>query len=103
MSPPKRSRPAPGEGSEPRDVPVGTDCASVDDNHPAVERLLLPDREAADLLWISTRTLHARVAAGLFPLPVRIGRCVRWRSDELRAWVVAGCPPRSAWKWESQT
>ena len=32
-------RPGPGEGTEPPCVPVGTDCASVDDARPAVERL----------------------------------------------------------------
>lgn len=61
--------------------------------------LLLRDVESARLLGMSVRTLHARVAAGLAPLPVRCGRLVRWRVDELRAWCAAGCPPRTAFDW----
>jgi len=61
--------------------------------------LLLRDSHAAVLLGMSVRTLHARVAAGLVPLPVRCGRLVRWRRAELEAFVLAGCPPRTAWAW----
>ncbi len=46
--------------------------------------------------WIS---LHA---AGRVPLPVRLGRCVRWRTAELAAWTAAGCPPRDRWSWPAR-
>ncbi len=36
--------------------------------------------------------------AGRIPAPVRIGGAKRWRVAEIKAWVAAGCPHRSAWK-----
>jgi len=33
-------------------------------------------------------------------MPVRLGRAVRWRAEELRAWVEKGCPPRARWNAE---
>jgi hypothetical protein len=29
---------------------------------------------------------------------MRIGRSTLWRADELREWVVAGCPRRQQWE-----
>ena len=31
------------------------------------------------------------------PKPVRLGRRVVWRVEELKAWVDAGCPPLHKW------
>jgi len=31
------------------------------------------------------------------PQPVRIGRSLYWRTEELKAWVAAGCPDRGTW------
>jgi excisionase family DNA binding protein len=61
------------------------------------ERLLLNAREVAQLLNVSRSTIYALHSAGRIPLPVRLGRAVRWRADELREWVAAGCPPRNRW------
>jgi predicted DNA-binding transcriptional regulator AlpA len=36
-------------------------------------------------------------AAGRLPAPVRIGGSVRWRLDEIRAWLDAGAPDRATW------
>ncbi|MFI5381099.1 MAG: helix-turn-helix domain-containing protein [Tepidisphaerales bacterium] len=31
------------------------------------------------------------------PRPARIGRCLRFETAEIRAWLRAGCPPRNRW------
>jgi predicted DNA-binding transcriptional regulator AlpA len=48
--------------------------------------------EAATTLGISCRSWRRLVDAGLAPQPVRLGRRVLWRVDELDAWLAAGCP-----------
>jgi len=60
--------------------------------------LALRPREAAKALGISLRHLHTLNASGRLPRPIRLGRSVRWRADELRDWVDAGCPPRDKWE-----
>ena len=50
-------------------------------------------------LAISARHLRRLSDAGRVPRPVRIGRAVRWRSAEIRAWISAGCPDARHWKW----
>jgi excisionase family DNA binding protein len=62
------------------------------------EPLLLNAREVARLLTVSARTVWKLAATERLPAPVRIGRCVRWRAEELRAWVDAGCPSRDMWR-----
>lgn len=62
-----------------------------------VAELLLKAPAAAVLCSVSLRTWRAWDAAGRIPLPVRIGRATFWRADELRAWVMAGCPDRQTW------
>ena len=61
------------------------------------ERLLLNASEVAQLLNVSRSTIYALRSSGCIPLPVRLGRAVRWRADELREWVAAGCPSRNRW------
>lgn len=58
---------------------------------------LLTAAEAAATCHKSVRTWRAWDAAGLVPRPVRIGRSVFWRADELHAWIAARCPARSEW------
>lgn len=64
----------------------------------APERLLISADEVAQLLSLSTSALYQFLSAGRLPEPVRLGRCVRWNLEELRAWVNAGCPPRHRWE-----
>ena len=64
---------------------------------PTIEPLLLSAPEAAALCGVSARhwaTLHSE---GLVPVPVRLGRRVLWRAEELRDWARAGCPSRLRW------
>lgn len=68
-------------------------------NREAAFPLLLRAADAARLCKVSLRTWRAWDATGKVPQPVRIGRAVFWRLDELRAWVAAGYPDRETWQW----
>ena len=70
-----------------------TDAAST----ASVDSLLLDAREAAAICGVSRSHWLAMHSAGRVPLPVRLGRAVRWRRDELRQWIEAGCPGRDRW------
>ena len=59
--------------------------------------LLLTAQQFADLLGIGKSTLWRLHASGKVPLPVQIGRAIRWRTEEVHAWVKAGCPSRERW------
>jgi predicted DNA-binding transcriptional regulator AlpA len=64
-----------------------------------LQPLLLAAPQAAALCSVSEATWHRMNAAGRCPAPVRLSRgCVRWRAEELRAWVEAGCPGRKEWQ-----
>ena len=64
------------------------------------EPVLLSANNVAQMLQVSTRTLWRLLAAGKLINPVKLGRSVRWRKDELMQWIAAGCPPRSQRKKE---
>ena len=53
--------------------------------------------QAARLCGISRATWYSLRKAGRVPRPVRLGRRVLWRVEELREWMAAGCPPLSRW------
>ena len=51
--------------------------------------LMMPSVTSA-VTGLSISTLYRKVAAGLFPAPVRLGaRCTRWKADDVRAWLKA--------------
>jgi predicted DNA-binding transcriptional regulator AlpA len=80
-------------------TPTG-DVASTPDAAPparALGALLLRARDAARLCAVSLATWERWHAAGRCPAPVRIGKTVRWRADELAAWIELGCPDRKTW------
>ena len=61
-------------------------------------QLLLDAPAVGKLLGLSASTvwrIHAR--AGM-PRPLKLGGSTRWRADEIRAWVTAGCPGRGRWE-----
>jgi predicted DNA-binding transcriptional regulator AlpA len=62
--------------------------------------LLVTARQASSMCGKSLRTWRSWDSAGLIPRPIRIGHSVLWRAEELRKWVLAGCPRRQ--EWESQ-
>lgn len=53
---------------------------------------------AAAICGISRTTWYKLRAAGRVPAPIRLGRRVPWRIDELHDWTTAGCPTLHEWK-----
>ncbi len=51
----------------------------------------------AKYLGISRASLFRLRSAGRMPKPVRVGGIVRWRVEDVRTWVDAGCPPIDEW------
>ena len=86
---PNESAPSPWKAPEPLTVPARA-LASVP--------LLVTAKAAAAMCSKSLRTWRSWDAAGWIPQPVRVGRSVLWRTDELRDWIAAGCPRREEWE-----
>jgi len=63
-----------------------------------MEKELLTVKDAAAALSVSQRQVWKLHASGRLPMPVRLGRSVRWKRDELLAWLEAGCPSRDVWE-----
>ena len=63
-----------------------------------VNPLLKGDKHAAQSLGIGRSLFRKLNSSGLIPRPVRIGRRVLWRTQELEDWVRMGCPPRAQWE-----
>jgi excisionase family DNA binding protein len=59
---------------------------------------LMTAAEVAAALNSSERNVRRLNSAGHLPRPIKIGRLVRWRPDELRAWIDAGSPDRATWE-----
>lgn len=59
---------------------------------------LLTVSALAGCLSVSVRQAHRMNRAGLIPAPLRIGGVVRWREDEISAWLKCGAPERSEWE-----
>jgi len=55
---------------------------------------LLTARELAKELAVSQRTVWKLLSGGRLPGPLRIGRSVRWRAEQISEWCRLGCPPR---------
>jgi excisionase family DNA binding protein len=68
------------------------------DSSEPLEKLLLRAAEVASALGIGKRHLAALNSSGRLPRPIRLGRAVRWRADEIRAWLAAGAPSRDRWE-----
>ena len=71
---------------------------NTESNESHLEPILMPAAEAAKLLSISERHFYKLHSSGRVPRPIRLGRAVRWRADELRDWLAAGAPSRSQWQ-----
>lgn len=56
------------------------------------EPLLMTAAQVARLLQISLRTLWRLRSGRKLPLPLNLGAAVRWRREEVLAWVADGCP-----------
>jgi len=95
MAPPRCARPGqvgtstPGTTSETRSV-----AEASGKSQPA----LLDRHGVARLLNVSRSFVQKLHDTGRLPSPVRLGRAVRWRRDELIAWIDAGCLSRDRWE-----
>ncbi|HRU06724.1 MAG TPA: helix-turn-helix domain-containing protein [Candidatus Brocadiia bacterium] len=61
--------------------------------------VLLDVKQLAEMLGCSTSHVWRMDKAGALPAPLKLMRSVRWRRDEVEAWVDAGAPPRTRWTW----
>lgn len=61
-------------------------------NQHSVQPMLVNARELATMLAIGERTLWRLLASGKLVEPVKIGGATRWRTDDVHAWIEAGCP-----------
>ena len=59
--------------------------------------LLLNTAKAAERFGCSVRTWRTWDRSGRTPPPIRIGRSLFWRPNELADWVEARCPDRKSW------
>lgn len=76
-----------------------TEAPALDPSPPRDDPLLIDRPFFAGLLSVSVPTLDRMRAAGKLPRHVALSRgCIRWRLDEVRDWVRAGCPPRKEWE-----
>ena len=62
-----------------------------------VEPMVVDVVEGAALLGIGRTTFYKLHTSGKLPLLVRFGAAVRWRTQELVDWHIAGCPQRDKW------
>jgi predicted DNA-binding transcriptional regulator AlpA len=77
---------------------------------PTCGRTISPDAAGAEPLTVSTAMaprligiseshFHALRRTWRFgPRPIKLGRSVRFRVDEIKAWIAAGAPPRAKWE-----
>ncbi len=55
--------------------------------------VLLTVKDVGNMLQYSKRHVSRLLDDGLLPPPVRIGRSVRWRREDIYGWIARGCPP----------
>ena len=68
------------------------------ENTPETDPLLMNADQAAALLGIGRTLFYSMHSSGrLGPLPIRFGRRILWRQDELKRWISADCPARCEW------
>jgi hypothetical protein len=60
--------------------------------------LLAGTAGVAALIDKSVRSVRRMNSAGLLPSPVRCGGSPKWRIEEIKSWVDAGCPTRARWE-----
>ncbi len=60
--------------------------------------LAVSARELSAMLGVSLRQIWRLNSTGKLPKPVRLGGSVKWRRDEILAWLGLNCPARSEWE-----
>jgi excisionase family DNA binding protein len=69
-----------------------TDTPSLAAPEPSAAQLL-DVRAVAALLDCSTRHVYRLADRGAMPPPIRLGALIRWRRQDLDAWLAGGCKP----------
>lgn len=62
------------------------------------ETLLMTRREVADACRVAIATIDRMRAAGKLPESVRVNGSVRYRRDDIIAWLGMGCPSGQEFK-----
>ena len=65
--------------------------------------VLLDVSAVAERLHVSPRKVWRMRDSGWLPAPIILGRLIRWRSEDIVAWVVAGCPDCRSSGWSPRT
>ncbi len=59
---------------------------------------LLTAGDLARRLRVSLRQVRKLHSEALLPVPIRLGRSMRWRGSEVGKWIEMGCPSRERWE-----
>ena len=68
---------------------MNTDLKATEES--AAGQVLLTAKELSKILQISTRSIWRLVSAHELPNPLRFGRTVRWRRQDIDSWIDRGC------------
>jgi prophage regulatory protein len=71
-----------------RGAPMTNSALALAADHPSICLQRLPEVQAA-LAGLSRANIYARVARGLLPRPVKIGKAITWPSNEIATIVAA--------------
>jgi len=74
-----------------------TQVTGLEQSPNVMQHGLIDMNTVAEQLHCSRRHVERLLASERLPTPVRVGRLVRWRADEVREWIAAGCPNRDKW------
>jgi len=62
---------------------------------PKAPPALVSAKHLCNQLNCSIRTIWRLRDSGEMPRPVQLGSMIRWKADEINAWISQGCPPTS--------
>ena len=62
-----------------------------------MQSLLLNTKDSAALCGVTIKRWRTWNALGKIPSPLRVGKSLFWKRDELLCWVDEGCPTRKHW------
>ena len=57
--------------------------------------------DVAEICGIAPETVRRLTDRGAMPMPVRLGRAVRYRLEQIESWINDGCPDLSKRKVQS--
>jgi predicted DNA-binding transcriptional regulator AlpA len=64
----------------------------------AEQPMVLSAMRLSQRLGVSLRHIRRMDSAGKLPRPIRLGKVVLWKVDEINAWLNAGAPDRKTWE-----